>query len=65
MIKEIFDKLDNKQRAQLMYALEHEFSQHVEYAKGKFVGVNVAVQRNMSIQELTGAWSCGTMITKE
>ncbi len=60
-IRKALDSLDPEQRRQLMYAFEHEFSQHVKLSNGKFIGVNVQKTPNLEITESAGNWSVGNV----
>jgi hypothetical protein len=58
-VKSILDSLDKEQRRRLIHAFEQGFSQHVEYASGKFIGVNIQNAHNLKIDTEVGVWSIG------
>lgn len=60
-IKKTLDSLNPEQKRQLMYAFEHEFSQHVKLPDGKFIGVNIRGASNLEITESAGNWSVGNI----
>lgn len=58
-IKKILESLTSEQKRRLFHAFDHNFSQHVEYTPGRFVGVNVRGSLNLQIDTLVGVWSTG------
>ena len=65
-IKNILDSLGAEQRAVIMLAFNTGIQQHIEYAPGKFVGVNILKPgANMIIEQTVGHWSAGTLKGKE
>ena len=59
MIKVILAILTSEQRKQLMYAFEREYSQFIELADNKFIGVNITEASNLEVTEERGVWSYG------
>lgn len=59
MIKAMLAILTTEQRRQLMYAFEEEFSQFIELADNKFIGVNITEASNLEVTEEAGVWSYG------
>ena len=60
-IREILDSLSETQRRQLMYAFEHNISQHVVYKPGHYVGVNVSPLHILKPNTVVNNWSEGTI----
>ena len=63
--KNVLDKLNDKQRSQLMYAFEHQFSQYITLRDGSFIGVNVGPVRHLQTTESAGVWSVGVDHSKK
>lgn len=62
-IRAILAMLDVKKREQLQYAFEEGLTnQYVEYAPGRFIGVNVSNMPNLQIEQTVGAWSSGVIL---
>lgn len=60
-IKEILDRLADKDRRLLNYAFEHGLEQHVKLEGGKYVGVNIKNYQNLKPELEAGLWSFGTV----
>lgn len=61
-VREILEtKLTDTQRAQLMYAFDHDIAQFVEFATGKFVGVNTQYIKHLRVEVTVGKWTTGTI----
>lgn len=59
-IKDILEhKITDIQRAQLMYAFEHNLAQFIEFERGKFVGVNTEYIKHLYPETIIGKWSTG------
>lgn len=62
-IKSILATLDRTSRSKLDYAFENELPHIlVEYAPGKFIGVNVQPRANLTIELTAGLYSAGLII---
>lgn len=59
MIKDILDNLSAKDRDQLQYALENDFSQEVLLDDGTFIGINVYVTECIEVIEQINNWLYG------
>lgn len=64
MIKDILDRLPDKERRRLMYALENEISQTVFYDGDKFIAVYVDDNPLMRIDQRAGSWCTGVIIKR-
>lgn len=62
MIKDILDALPAPERRRLVLAHEQGLAQQVEYAEGKFVGVNLQGVPNLRVTERAGAWTTGNIV---
>ncbi|MFA5758230.1 MAG: hypothetical protein WC942_02495 [Clostridia bacterium] len=60
ILKSVLDSLAPEERARLMHAFEHQFSQHIKLMGNKFIGVNI-VGRHFVVEESAGVWSYGTI----
>lgn len=59
-IKSILDSLGVEQREVIMLAFNTGVQQHIEYAPGKYIGVNIKEPAaNMTVEQTVGYWSCG------
>jgi hypothetical protein len=58
-IKEIFERLNDEERRQILYGFEHEFAQFVCLPDNKFIGVNVESVPQLEIIQQTGVWAVG------
>ena len=58
-IKEIFEKLNDDDRRQLLYGFEHEFAQFVCLPDNQFIGVNVSSIKHLEITQQAGVWATG------
>ena len=58
-IKETLVALKDKERRLLMYAFEHDLSQHVSTPDNGFIGVNVTHIRSLEIIQEAGVWAVG------
>ena len=61
MIKTLIKKLPEQDLKRLLYALEHDFSQHVIIDTSQFIGVNIIPSAQFRILESYGAWSFGNI----
>ncbi len=59
MLKSILQNLESEDRRRLMHAFDNEFAQHVEYAPGRFIGVNIQNTSHLKIDTRIGVWSEG------
>ena len=61
-IKSIISMLTIEQKQQLHYAFEQSLmNQFIEYAPGKFVGVNIKNLPHLHIEQVAGLYSSGTI----
>lgn len=58
-IKSIIDALEPEDRRRLLHAFDNTFSQFVEYAPGKFIGVHIQNIPSLEIEIEVGDWSIG------
>jgi hypothetical protein len=59
VIKDIIDKLDEKDKSRLMYAFENDFSQEVTLDDGTFIGVNIYATDSIEVIEEINRWLHG------
>jgi hypothetical protein len=59
MIREALASLTEQQMQLLRYAFEHGYTQYVELAESKFVGVNCLSVPHLTVTESTGVWAYG------
>lgn len=61
-IKSILSMLNPEQKEQLRYAFEQcLINQFVEYAPGRFVGVNIQNLPHLHIEQVAGLYSSGSI----
>lgn len=58
-MKMILQSLEPEDRKRLMYAFDNGFSQYIEYAKGRFIGVHIQNNPNLQTDTRSGVWSIG------
>lgn len=62
-IKQILASLTQAQRTQIDYAFENGLiNQFIEYAPGRFIGVNIQNLSNLQIEQTAGLYSAGTIL---
>lgn len=59
VVREILKNLDSKDRAQLQYALENDFSQEIILEDGTFIGVNIYNTMGIVVIEKINKWLHG------
>ena len=60
-IKNIFESLQEEDRARLLYGFEHEFAQYVCLPDNKFIGVNITNVQHLEITQEAGVWAIGNV----
>jgi hypothetical protein len=61
LINRIFANLKESEKATLYYAKEHQLSQYIEYAPGKFIGVNTDRIPKLVPMDTSGSYSIGVI----
>jgi len=60
-ITQILATLKDNERAILQYAHENFISQYIEYAPGRYIGVDAERIPRLNIEQTSGRWSTGTV----
>lgn len=60
-VKQIYDKLPEQGRRQLLHAFERGFQQYIELPDNQFIGVNVKGVPHLSVEQEAGLWAIGTV----
>jgi hypothetical protein len=64
-LQKIIESLNQSQRAQLMTAFNHHFTQRVVFPDNTFIGVNIVPGPDILITEQTGCWSIGKILRRK